>query len=514
MLFFKIVIIFTLASVSLIYPTISSAQKDFSALVKKVVPSVAVINVYDIDGKLKNLGTGFFITPDGGLVTNYHVIEGGMRAEAKLSSGEVLPIEGIISEDREGDLVLLTLGLKGRSFPTLKLTETKIESGQPVIVIGSPFGLEGTVSDGIVSGIRNVSDFWEIIQITAPISKGSSGSPVLNMRGEVIGVATFFIKEGQSLNFAISIDKIKSLLSRQKTTPFKIIELLKRDSQSYFEFLILSYSSYKEGHYQDALKYTKELIQKRPNDEYAYYHLGNIYGKLGRHYEAIEAYKQSIRIKPDEFYPHVSLGNTYNKLGHHYDAIEAYKQAIRIKSDEFQSYYLLGNTFKDLGRHYEAIEAYKQGIKIKPDEFYTYVFLGDTYDKLGRHYEAIEVYKQAIKIKPHDALLYSLIADAYKRVKRYNDALQAYTTAIKITPDDPDCHLALGSIYSLLDRYYEAIESYKRAIQIDPNYIDARYWLGFEYIRIGDRKMALEQYKILKELDREKADDLFKLIYK
>jgi len=82
--------------------------------------------------------------------------------------------------------------------------ETKIESGQPVIVIGSPFGLEGTVSDGIVSGVRKVPDFWEIIQITAPISKGSSGSPVLNIKGEVIGVATFFIKEGQSLNFAIS----------------------------------------------------------------------------------------------------------------------------------------------------------------------------------------------------------------------------------------------------------------------------------------------------------------------
>jgi tetratricopeptide (TPR) repeat protein len=444
--FIKIVIIFILASALLVYPTISSAQKDFSALVKKVVPSVAVINVYDIDGKLKNLGTGFFITPDGGLVTNYHVIEGGMRAEAKLSSGEVLPIEGIISEDREGDLVLLTIGLKGRSFPTLKLTETKIESGQPVIVIGSPFGLEGTVSDGIISGIRNVPDFWEIIQITAPISKGSSGSPVLNMRGEVIGVATFFIKEGQSLNFAISGDKVKSLLSRRETKPVKIIELLKRDFQSYSELFILSYYSYIEGRYEDAIRYTKERIQKRLNDEYAYCLLGEIYEKLGRHYEAIEAYKQAIQIKPNEFYPHVFLGNTYNKLGH--------------------------------------------------------------------HYEAIEVYKQAIKIEPHNALLYSLIAYAYKRVGRYNDALRAYTTAIQIKPDDESFHLGLGWIYSLLDRYYEAIESYKRAIQIDPNYIDAHYWLGFEYIRAGNRKMALEQYKILKELDTEKANELFNLIYK
>jgi len=106
--------------------------------------------------------------------------------------------------------------------------------------------------------------------------------------------------------------------------------LLERDSQSYSELFILSYSAYKEDRYQDALKYTKELIQKRPNDEYAYCLLGNIYDKLDRDYEAIEAYKQAIQIKPDEFYLHVSLGKTYNKLGRHYDAIEAFKQPFGL----------------------------------------------------------------------------------------------------------------------------------------------------------------------------------------
>lgn len=84
-------------------------------------------------------------------------------------------------------------------------------------MIGNPFGLEGTVADGIVSAVRDVSDFGRIIQITAPISPGSSGSPVVNMKGEVVGVATFQLMEGQNLNFAIPSERIANLeLNRGK----------------------------------------------------------------------------------------------------------------------------------------------------------------------------------------------------------------------------------------------------------------------------------------------------------
>jgi hypothetical protein len=206
-----------LVVLSLAYATHVNAQKDLSELVKNITPSVVVIRVFGEDNELKSLGTGFFVIGDGVLITNYHVMEDGVRAEAKLYNGEIISIGDIISEDIEGDLILLALGIKGRSFPTLKFTDTKIEPGQPVVVIGSPFGLEGTVSDGIVSGVRDIPKLGKIVQITAPISKGSSGSPVLNMRGEVIGVATLSIIEGQSLNFAISADKVTGLVSRMKT---------------------------------------------------------------------------------------------------------------------------------------------------------------------------------------------------------------------------------------------------------------------------------------------------------
>lgn len=182
----KIITIFVIVFAIIIRYSLAQAQRDLSALVKRVVPSVVVINVFDKDGKLKGSGTGFFIKEDGALVTNYHVMAEGVRADVKLSSGEVLSIKGILSEDREADLILLDIAAKERSFPALKLTDKKIETGQPIFVVGSPFGLEGTVSDGIVSAIREIPRIGKFLQITAPISKGSSGSPVLNMQGEVV----------------------------------------------------------------------------------------------------------------------------------------------------------------------------------------------------------------------------------------------------------------------------------------------------------------------------------------
>jgi serine protease Do len=215
-----------------IYCTLAFAQTDISAFAKKAVPSVVTVNVFNREGKWRGGGTGFFIKEEGLLVTNRHVIDGKVKVLAKLSSGEFFPVEGVLSEDRNGDLVLLTLGIKGRSFPTLSLTDTMIETGQPIIVIGSPLGHEGTVAKGIVSEVKDIPNFGKVFQHTAPISKGSSGSPVLNMKGEVIGVVVgYSIVEGESLNFAISFDRVKRLLSDDQATPRELVELVNREEE-------------------------------------------------------------------------------------------------------------------------------------------------------------------------------------------------------------------------------------------------------------------------------------------
>src|SRR4030067_1164546 len=154
----------------------------------------AVVTIYinGKEGKQITTGTGFIIDQNGIIATNYHVIEKWLEVLEstlfiKMENGAYFPIEKLVEFDEDNDLALFKV--EGKELPTVKLaSDYKHQQGEGVVVIGSPMGLETTVSDGIIS---NVHGKQELIQVTAPISPGSSGSPVFNSKGEVIAVATF-----------------------------------------------------------------------------------------------------------------------------------------------------------------------------------------------------------------------------------------------------------------------------------------------------------------------------------
>jgi len=148
------------------------------------------------------LGSGVFIDRQGHLITSLHVIKGVARAEVKLSQGEIFPLTGMVASDEKADLVKLAVNLPGGAPHFLAVSGARPEVGQRVLVLGSPLGLEYTVTEGMVSAIRNLRNRGEFLQISAPISPGSSGGPVVNMTGQVIGIATFQVR-GQNINFAV-----------------------------------------------------------------------------------------------------------------------------------------------------------------------------------------------------------------------------------------------------------------------------------------------------------------------
>ena len=178
---------------------------------KKVVPSTVVILIYDDDGNQTAQGSGFIVNEKGEILTNHQVLRGAVQAKVKLGDGKQYSITTILAEDQEGDLILVKACIPNDKIFPLQLSESIPELGETVVVVGSPLGLENTVSEGIVSAVRDIPAFGKIIQISASISPGSSGSPVVNGKGEVVGVATFQFTEGQNLNFAIPSERIKNL---------------------------------------------------------------------------------------------------------------------------------------------------------------------------------------------------------------------------------------------------------------------------------------------------------------
>ena len=186
------------------------AQDSLPELIKRVVPAVVTVVGFNAAGKVIRLGSGVFIDPEGHLITNLHVIKGVARAEVKLLKGEVYPLTEMVAADEKADLVKLVVNLPGGAPHYLRVSGARPEAGERVIVLGSPLGLEHTATDGMVSAIRTIRDRGEFLQISAPISPGSSGGPVVNMAGQVIGIATFQVK-GQNLNFAVPGYRILAL---------------------------------------------------------------------------------------------------------------------------------------------------------------------------------------------------------------------------------------------------------------------------------------------------------------
>ncbi len=595
------------------------ATETLPQIIKRIRPSTVVVLTYDEKGKPIALGSGFFVSRAGHIITNRHVLEGASRAEIKTAQGKIHSITHILAEDKEGDLVLASVDIPPGSVQPLKLSDSIPQVGQKIIVIGNPLGLEGTVSDGIVSAVRDIPAFGKIIQISAPISPGSSGSPVVDMKGQVIGIATFGIGEDQEHNFAIPSQraaKLKpsksiTLAEWKKLTGNKNLVWAEKDyrkglvylwSEDYKKALLLfkkaveknlnygdawfyigncnvkldryddAVAAYKQairitltsvtpevhtnlgvtysklGRHSEAIEIYKQAIHVNPDDAKAHYSLGLAYSKLGRFTEEIAAYKQAIHIKADYADAHCNLGVVYGKLGRDVEAIKAYKQAIRVKADFAEAYVNLGLAYLKLDRHAEAVTAFKQAIRIKPDFAKTYVALGVAYANLGGHTKAIKVYKQALRIEPDYADAHCNLGLAYGKLGRFTEEIVAYKQAIRIKPDFANAHHNLGLAYGKLERYAEAVEAFKQAICIKPDLAQAHCNLGVVYFKLGrfdgavvafkqairikpdnavahsnlgeayfelgDKDSALEEYRILKDLDKDRANELLNLINK
>lgn len=207
-------------------PDVARAELDLKTLAKQSRGSVVLLEIFDGRGRKQGTGTGFFVD-ETTLVTNHHVIDGARSVSLRLADGQAMPVTEIMVEDEQADLaVLKTDRLPGVGLDLYR--GPRVEPGEAVVVLGSPQGLSGTLSEGIVSAWREqeagLQDFGiPILQISAPISSGSSGSPVMNEKGQVIGVAVAVHREGQNLNFAVPVDALRSLLARSGPEPTRTV---------------------------------------------------------------------------------------------------------------------------------------------------------------------------------------------------------------------------------------------------------------------------------------------------
>ncbi len=458
-----------------------SSTHNIVSLVKKIQPAVVTVVAYDADKNVSNLGSGFFVDSHGSLITNYHVLDGAYAAQIKTYDKKLYPIVWVVAENKHADLIKVRAKIPESSIHWIRVTEMEPSVADRVLVLGSPMGLEQTVSEGIVSAFREMPVIGKVFQLSAPISPGSSGSPVVNMKGQVVGVVSFQAVKGQNLNFAVSSASIlrlksdaavKTLAEWTYDIKMKTPKLVEKLCKEGFKFSI-------RGQFKDALNYFKEATNKSPDDTMAWYGLGSCYDGLDRPEEAIAAFKQVIRIDPENAGAHFNIARYYRKIGRHQDSVEAYNRAVSIDPDHAPSYYELGVVYEKLKDLESSEKAFKQVLRIQPNNMPALFQLGKIYERQGRYSEAVVSYQKALRVHPDSArVLYHL-----------------------------------GIAYGGLDQNEQQVEALKQAIRVDPDFAPAHYNMGIIYLNNGDKGAALDEYKILKELDPNMAESLFEKIY-
>ena len=454
-----------------------AAQDLLPELVKRIKPSAVAIETFDGKGTQISRGSGFFISQNL-IITNRHVIEKSSRVVVQLVNGKKFTANGVVAVDGEGDLAVLQVDILPESAIPLIIAPETPQEGESILVIGNPYGLEGSVSNGIVSAVREFPGYGKIIQITAAISPGSSGSPVVNMRGQVIGVATLQAAEGQSLNFAVPGERIARLkIGELKTLASLNAETAENKRAS-------AESSYSQGlgylsrdDYAKAVAFFEKAVGIDPNYAEAWYQVGYCYGMLSRHKESLEASKKAAQLRPRWSETYINIGASSYALKNYEEAADAYRQATKLNPYKAEIQYSLGLSLNKLGRTDEEILAYKRAIALKPDYANAFELLGIAYYKKRQFAQSLEAFEQLKAYKP----------DA----KTYN---------------------YLGENYFELGKTQESVEAFNNAVSYSPDFDQARYNLGRAYLKLGDKDSANIQYEILRNSQSDWADRLYVLL--
>ncbi len=476
----KLQIVFGLLVWLLANPPFADAAK-LTKLVNKIRPAVVTVITYDANHRVADIGSGFFIDKYGHLITNFHVLEGKYTADVRTADGKSYPIKMVIADNRATDLIKVLVDIPRDKITWLKISDDLPAIAEQVVVVGSPMGLEQTVSEGIVSSIRKIPAVGSFFQMSAPISPGSSGSPVVNLNGRVVGVATFQMVRGQNLNFAVgaeSVLKLKPTKAGQAISLWTFNNSLQQPTLA--EKLCRNGLGFSiNGQPRKALEFFKQATEEDPRNALAWNGLGYCQVGLNNPEAAIAAYEQAIKSDPDDEDLHLILADYYTRLGRYRKAIESYKKAIALKPDLEAAYFKLGLVYTRLERLIEGKKAFETVIRLNPNAAPAYFNIGIADTRLGRYEQAVKAHQQALSLDPNFAAAYN----------------------------------NLGVAYGKLGKRDEEIKAYKEAIRADPNFALAHFNLGYAMLQQGDKTAALDEYRILKHLDKDRADKLFNLIY-
>lgn len=437
---------------------------------RKTRPAVVSLVVHDAQGREIGTGSGFIASPDGKIISNYHVIERAMSVTVKTLDGQTFAVTGFLAADKTNDLVVLKID--GEDLPYLEFSETALpEQGSRVAVIGSPIGLQGTLTEGIVSAIREMANGHYWLQMTAAISPGSSGSPVLNADGQVVGVAVAQMANSQGVNFAVAGQHAEDLLfqSELKRGPQAFASMQRarlgdiRQDADYQTYLAL----FVNNDFKQAVDVLKTLLDRYPHSAIGYRELGDVYWSLGRYNDSAKAYQQAVKLNPQYVEAWRELGESYEAMMSYTDAIAAYRQALQLNGGSPTLWCSLGQALVHQEQFFDAVGALRKSIQIKSEHAPAWSSLGHAYFKLNKLQDAAGALREAVRLQPDDPLAWYRLGLTCNGMGRFDDEIAAYERAVNLRADFADAWHNLTVAYAKSRQFEKAWNAVRKLEAID-----------------------------------------------
>jgi len=490
-----------------------AGAKDVMTVARETGPAVVLIQTYFAD-ELLGLGSGFIVDEAGTIVTNYHVIQYSDEAWVYLIDGTELEVEGVLDYDEEQDIAVIKV--KGRDLPALKLGDSdSIGVGEQVVAIGNPRGLENTVSDGIVSARRTFEGYEKdvhFIQLTAPISPGSSGGALFDTSSAVIGMTTASYRESQNLNFAVPVNLIKPMLASTELKELAAVSgsILGMSSDDVSRY---AWSSLDGGDIENAAKYFDRLAEMEPGKPDGFLGLGEVNYEKEEFKKAAEYFEKGIEVDPENEEAYQGAARAYGRAGDDEKALQILQSASEIDPANTETIGLLGSFYEKAGSYPEAVSTYQRQIAAEPAVPNPYLAMGSCQLKLDDFSQAKSTFDKALVVKPDLVSARIGLGYAYLGMGKTGTAVKEFETALAVRTMLSDEEIVealegLGQARLAMGHHKKAEEVYGQMLTMDSNSADAHYGLGRAYAAGGNLDAALKEADILKELDKELAERL------
>ena len=432
--------------VLLCFITLNSNSQTLENILPQIKRAVFTVYAHDEYGSPFSQGSGFFITSQGVGITNFHVLEGAMGGHIEDADGNNYEIEKVIDYNPNYDLVKFKVkDIKSSAF--LVLASSNPKQGTSIFNYSTPVGFENTASTGVVSSLRNMAGYESVIQITTPISHGSSGSPVMNFSKQVIGVATFGVEAGQSLNFAVSAQQINKL-TRQLNIP--VSDIVRNPLET--KLVKTAYSLGGSGEYFQAINLLSQELMHNPKNHLALYHRGVFKCRSGLDYNSgLDDLSRACNLVQNSNYTYLMHYATF------------LKDLIVLQNDSKQT------VSSDIVEH--TINVLQAASQLDPS-----------------------------RSDPYSYLAYIIYLFNKNNPQKLNHALQAINYAIQLSPT-PEILVIRAQIESKLNNYAAAILDCDYAINIDPTYYRAYFIRGdikvFDIRSFNDGLLDIEKALVL-----------------